>query len=41
MLFYFAVKLTKLAVRAIDRLEWYQFDRIGGEIGSVALVFRF
>ena len=39
MLLYFAVKLTKLVVRAIDRLEWYQLDRIGGEIGSVALVF--
>ncbi len=34
------VKLAKLVVRAIDRLEWYQLDRIGGEIESVALVFR-
>ena len=41
MLLNFAVKLTKLVVRAINRLEWYQFDRIGGEIGSVAPVFRF
>ena len=41
MLLYFAVKLTRLVVCAIDRLEWYQLDRIGGEIGSVALVFCF
>lgn len=25
----------------LHRLEWYQLDRIGGEIRSVALVFRF
>ena len=39
MLFKFAVELTELVVRAIDRLERNQLDRVGGEIGSVALVF--
>ena len=39
MLLYFAVKLTKLVVHSIDRLEWDQLDRVGGEIGSVVLVF--
>ena len=33
------VELTELVVCAIDRLEGNPLDRVGGEIGSVALVF--
>ena len=39
MLLTFAVELTELVVCAIDRLERNQLDRVGGEMGSVALVF--
>ena len=39
MLLKFGVELTELFVPAIDRLERNQLDRVGGEIGSVALVF--